>query len=81
MKYSVAMLSKSKPRRRKKTSRSKSKRYVGVSKANRLKRMSGKKAKKTKRKSGKKGFLGLDSVKIRKVLYIFVGIVFFVGCI
>jgi len=74
----MAVSSKSKSKKRKP---SKSKRYIGVSKVKRFKKMSGKKSGRTKKKGSKKSFLGMDRVKFRKFLYIFIGIVFFVSCI
>ncbi|MCD4811672.1 transglycosylase domain-containing protein [bacterium] len=78
MKYSVAVLSKSK-RRKRKTSSTRRKKYVRVSKVDRFKRMSGKKSSRTKAR--KKTVLGIDVTKLRKFFYILAGVGFFVGCI
>lgn len=75
MKYSVSMSSKSK---KKKSVKRKSK-YSGISKFDRFKKVNGR-TPKTK-SSSKKSFLGIDQIKMKKIIYISVGVVFFIGCI
>ena len=78
MKYTVSMSSKK--RRKKRTpTRSKHKKLFNVSKVDRFKKYSGKKSKTRTTKS--KGFLGIDKGKLRKFIYISVGVLFFLGCI
>lgn len=78
MKYTVSMSSKK--RRKKRTpSRSKRKKVFNVSEVDRFKKYSGKKTKPTGSRS--KGFLGIDKGKLRKFIYISIGVIFFLGCI
>lgn len=80
MKYSVSMSS-SKKRKKRKPLKSKKRRFASISKLDRFKRLSGKKSKKRKKGPSGKGFLGIDKTKLRKFVYIAIGVVFFIGCI
>jgi len=73
----------SKKRRNKKKRRStrSGKKFFSVSKLDRFKKLSGKKKRRSKKRSGSKGFLGIEKTKLRKFLYIFLGVLFFLGCI
>jgi membrane peptidoglycan carboxypeptidase len=79
MKYSVSMSS-NKKRRKRKPRKIGRRRFVGVSKLDRFKKMSGKKKAKT-RSTSKKGFLGINKTKLRKFIYIALGVIFFIGCV
>lgn len=72
-------MSSNKARKGKRSLRTNKRKSSGISKINRFKRLSGKKSKVSK--SSKKGFLGIEKEKFRKFLYIFVGVLFFLGCI
>jgi membrane peptidoglycan carboxypeptidase len=67
-------------RKKRKPGRRRKKGLVGISKLDRFKKFSGKKSK-SKRGSSSKGFLGIEKMKLRKFLYIAIGVVFFIGCI
>ena len=78
MKYTVSMSSK-KNKKRKNSTRSRRKKVFNISKIDRFKKFSGRKSK--KKRSTKKGFLGIDKKKLKKFLYISIGVIFFLSCI
>lgn len=80
MKYSVSMSSSKKGRSPVKR-KSKRIKPFGGSNLDRFKKLSGKKRKTKSKGKSSKGFLGIDKAKLRKILYIAVGVVFLLGCI
>jgi membrane peptidoglycan carboxypeptidase len=71
----------SKKRKKRKPLKNKKRKVVGISKLDRFKKLSGKKGKSKRKGSSKKGFLGIEKTKLRKFLYISIGVIFFIGCI
>jgi membrane peptidoglycan carboxypeptidase len=75
------MSSSNKRRKKRKSLKSKKRGFAGISKLDRFKKLSGKRSKRTKKGPSGKGFLGIDKTKLRKFLYIAIGVIFFIGCI
>jgi membrane peptidoglycan carboxypeptidase len=75
------MSSKKRKKRKKRRSPKGKGRFLGISKLDRFKNLSGKKKRKSSKGSKGKGFLGIEKAKLRKILYIFLGVLFFLGCI